>query len=430
MFQSRDMQRGFRGCEDKMKVVQINTFPTKATGHIMMNIHKILTDSGYDSYVCWGRGRDSSNDHEIVISDRVGVKYHGIYTRIFDKTGFASKRATWKLLNRLNEIEPDIIHLHNIHGYYLNIEMLFNYIRQHKIKTIWTLHDCWALTGHCAWFDVCGCDKWKTGCNNCKQSNTYPTSKVLDNSKWNWEKKKALFSDLDITIVTPSKWLAGLVKESYLKNYPVIVINNGIDLGIFKPTLSTGVREKYGLDNRPIILGVASEWTPRKGLNDIIRLSEMLKNIQFVVVGLTEKQFQKIPKTVKGIKRTESQSELVELYSMAEIFFNPTYEDNFPTTNIEALACGTPVITYDTGGSPEILDDIKDKMIGKVIKKRDAKSVDMEKVKKIVNDTIDEIQKYGKNVITENCKVVAQNYDKDKKMIEYLSVYEDGRIIL
>lgn len=413
-----------------MKVVQINTFPTKATGHIMMNIHKILTDNGYDSYVCWGRGRDSSNDHEIVISDSVGVKFHGIYTRIFDKTGFASKRATRELLNRLDEIEPDIIHLHNIHGYYLNIEMLFNYIRQHKIKTIWTLHDCWALTGHCAWFDVCGCDKWKTGCNNCKQLNTYPASKVFDNSQWNWKKKRELFSNLDITLVTPSKWLAGLVKESYLKDYPVKVINNGIDLNIFKPTASTDIRKKYDLDNRPIVLGVASEWTPRKGLNDIIRLSEMLENIQFVVIGLTEQQLQKIPKTIKGIKRTESQEELAALYSLAEIFFNPTYEDNFPTTNMEALACGTPIITYDTGGSPEVLEDIKENMVGRVIKKRDAKSVDIKKVKEIIDDTINMLQKYEKSIISEKCKEVAKRYDKDKKMLEYLSIYEDGRSVL
>ena len=166
-----------------MKIVQINTFPYKSTGHIMMNIHKILAEQGYDSYVCWGRGRPANNNHEIVISDNIGVKFHGIYTRLLDKTGFASCRATKKLLRRLDEIKPDIIHLHNIHGYYLNIELLFNYIREHNISVVWTLHNCWPLTGHCAGFDMCGCKKWKTGCFNCEQRGTYPASKVLDNSK-------------------------------------------------------------------------------------------------------------------------------------------------------------------------------------------------------------------------------------------------------
>ena len=336
-----------------MKIVQINTFSYKATGHIMMDIHQLLMKQGYDSYVCWGRGRPANNSHEIVISDNIGVKFHGIYTRLLDKTGFASFRATKKLLRRLDEIKPDIIHLHNIHGYYLNIELLFNYIREHNINVVWTLHDCWPMTGHCAWFDMCGCEKWKTGCFNCEQLDTYPVSKGLDNSKWNWNKKKALFTHLNLTIVTPSQWLKDIVQKSYLKDYRCEVINNGIDLNVFKPAGNSDtekIRKKYNLDDRKIVLGVASEWTPRKGLLDFLKLSEMMQDVQFVVVGLTEKQLKEMPQNIKGIKRTENQKELSALYTIADIFFNPTYEDNFPTTNLEALACGTPVITYDTGG--------------------------------------------------------------------------------
>lgn len=368
-----------------MKIVQINTFPYKATGSIMMNIHNKLLEMGEESYVVWGRGREAENEHEITILDNIGVKFHGIYTRLTDKTGFASKRATKYLLRTLDEIQPDIIHLHNIHGYYVNIEMLFQYIRKNNIKVVWTLHDCWAFTGHCAYFDMVGCEKWKTGCYDCEQKKTYPVSLLKDNSKWNWEKKRKLFTELDVTIVTPSKWLAGLVKTSFLKDYPVYIIHNGINFNIFKPNLSYELKEKYGIDERKMVLGVASEWTPRKGLNDFISLSQIMPNIQFVIVGLTDNQLKQIPDTVIGIKRTENQSELAGLYALADLFLNPTYEDNYPTTNLEALVCGTPVVTYDTGGSPEAIINEK---AGSVFVKMTRDKVDINALKKEIEERL------------------------------------------
>lgn len=407
-----------------MKIVQINTFPYKATGHIMMDIHKILTEQGYDSYVCWGRGRTANNNHEIVIADNIGVKFHGIYTRLLDKTGFASRRATKKLLRRLDEIKPDIIHLHNIHGYYLNIELLFNYIREHNINVVWTLHDCWPMTGHCAWFDMCGCEKWKTGCFNCEQLGTYPASKGFDNSEWNWNKKKTLFTGLNLTIVTPSQWLKDIVMNSYLKNYRCEVINNGIDLDIFKPVGNSEIektREKYDLDARKIVLGVASEWTPRKGLLDFIKLSEMLQDVQFVVVGLTERQIKEMTPNIKGIKRTENQRELAALYTIADVFFNPTYEDNFPTTNLEALACGTPVITYDTGGSPEEIRNIRTSRgmtVGEIIRKKNCRKTDL-------NEVVNRLTKW---LETDNKKLqpfeYSGNLDSKQCFDNYLALYE------
>lgn len=407
-----------------MKIVQINTFPYKATGHIMMDIHEILTEQGYDSYVCWGRGRQANNDHEIVIADNIGVKFHGIYTRLLDKTGFASRRATKKLLRRLDEIKPDIIHLHNIHGYYLNIELLFNYIREHDINVVWTLHDCWSMTGHCAWFDMCGCEKWKTGCFNCEQLGTYPASKGFDNSKWNWNKKKALFTGLNLTIVTPSQWLRDIVMKSYLKDYRCEVINNGIDLNIFKLAENSEIKKvqkKYDLDDRKIVLGVASEWTPRKGLLDFIKLSEMMQDIQFVVVGLTERQIKEMPQNIKGIKRTENQRELVALYAIADVFFNPTYEDNFPTTNLEALACGTPVITYDTGGSPEEIRNIEKNngvIVGEIIRKKSCRETDL-------NEVANRLTKWME---TDSKKLqpseYSSNLDSKQCFDNYLALYE------
>lgn len=340
-----------------MKIVQINTFSYKAAGNIMMNLHKAMLKQGIDSYVAWGRGRKAENDHEYYMDDDFGVKVHGIYTRITDKHGFASKSATIKLLNWIDNIHPDIIHLHCIHGYYINMELLFNYIKKDNIKVVWTQHDCWAFTGHCAYFDVVGCDKWKTGCHNCEQSNTYPASKVLDNSKYNWQRKKELFSGLDMTIVAPCNWLADLMRKSFLGNYPIEVIYNGIDTTVFKPTESD-FKKKYGIENKKIILGVAGEWTERKGLKDFVALDQLIDHYkyQIILVGVNRNQQRSLPNTIILIGRTENVQELVEIYSSAYVYFNPTYEDNFPTTNLEALACGVPAITYNTGGSPEAVN--------------------------------------------------------------------------
>lgn len=408
-----------------MKVVQINTFPYKATGAIMMGIHEMLLNKGYDSYVVWGRGRDAKNEHEIVMKDGIETKLHGVYTRLTDRTGFASWRATKKLLDKLDEIEPDIIHLHNLHGYYLNIEMLFRYIKKKKIKVVWTLHDCWAFTGHCAFFNMIGCGKWKTGCNHCKQKKTYPASLLCDASEWNWEKKRELFQGLDAVIVTPSKWLSDIVLQSFLKEYPIRTIHNGIDLNRYYPRKRTEIRRKLNLDERPIILGVASEWTERKGLKDIIELSKRILDMQFIVVGLSEKQLRNMPQTVRGMKRTESFDELCELYTEATVFFNPTYEDNFPTTNIEALACGTPIITYDTGGSPESISgykEYKEKGLGVIIPKQDCRTVNYSVVEQSIREMVDTVMEKSETV-ADNCRAAAMDYERSKRLSEYIEVY-------
>lgn len=338
-----------------MKIVQINSFSSGSTGKIMFNIHSALLNNGYDSYVVWGRGRNSENSHEIYLNDKIGVYIHALLSRITGKVGFYSKKSTKKLLQAFDTIKPDIIHLHNIHGYYINIEMLFNYIKKNGIRVVWTLHDCWSFTGHCSHFESIGCKKWVSKCYKCPQLNSYPKS-IFDNTKWCYKKKKELFTGVKyLTIVTPSKWLLDLVKKSYLKNYQTTLINNSINLNVFKPTKSD-FREKYNLNNKKILLGVANVWNDKKGLNDFIKLANTLDdNYKIVLIGLKEKQLKKLPKNIIGIKKTENQSELAGLYTCADAFLNLTYEDNYPSVNLEALACGTPVITYNTGGSPECL---------------------------------------------------------------------------
>lgn len=362
-----------------MKVLQINTFSYKAAGNIMMNIHRELLEHGIDSYVAWGRGRKSENNHEYNMNDDLGVRFHGIYTRITDKHGFGSVSSTKKLLKWIDSINPDIIHLHCIHGYYINIELLFRYIRVKNKRVVWTQHDCWSFTGHCAYFDAIECDKWKNGCYNCEQLNTYPASKICDASKWNWAKKKELFTGLNITLVTPCNWLANLINESFLCDYSIEIIYNGVDTDIFKPTISD-FKIKYNIENKRIILGVAGEWTKRKGLQDFVKLNEFIDKEKYVivVVGVTKKQIHNLPTDMISITRTESLKELAEIYSSSFVYFNPTYEDNFPTTNLEALACGVPVVTYDTGGSPEALENKSC-----VLKKGDFRAIE-----KIINEGV------------------------------------------
>lgn len=407
-----------------MRIVQINTFSYKATGNIMFGIHKLLQDAGHESYVVWGRGRASRDEHEIVMDDDLGVKLHGLYTRLTDRTGFASKRSTRKLLAKLDEIQPDIVHLHNIHGYYLNIELLFSYLRTHKTKVVWTMHDCWPITGHCAYFDMVGCEKWKSGCNHCEQTDTYPVSLFIDASAQNWMKKKELFLSQNITIVTPCTWLAKLFSFSFMRDYPMKVIYNGIDLETFKPSYKEEIRKKYSPEGKPIILGVASEWTDRKGLKDFVVLAEKARDLQFVVVGLTEEQVKKMPLEVRAIQRTNNIDELVELYSSADVFFNPTYEDNFPTTNLEALACGTPVLTYNTGGSPEsiLLAQANGfEGIGYVVKKETPKSVDYQLVDASLRDIILQAQRMD---CSNKCRNAALLFDRNLRLKEYVDLYD------
>lgn len=336
-----------------MKVFQINTFGNKSTGKIAVDIYKTLKANGHDGVIAYARNQIEEGVPHIVIGNKFDVYAHGIMTRLTDKTGFYSKRATLRLIDKIKEYDPDVIHLHNLHGYYINIEILFKYLKICGKKIIWTLHDCWAITGHCCYVDCYGCGRWKSGCYDCPKINTYPKS-LKDGSRWNYMRKKELFCGVpDMTVVSVSNWLDGIVSQSYLNKYRHVVIHNGIDLDRFKPTKSD-FRRRNGLEDKYIILGVASEWSARKGFEDFLRLADMLdENYRIVLVGLNDKQIKRLKPNMLGIRRTNSVRELAEIYSAADVFFNATYEDNYPTVNLESIACGTSVVTYNTGGSPE-----------------------------------------------------------------------------
>lgn len=343
-------------------VAHINTVPNGSTGGIMMKEHRELLAAGEDSHVFWGRGRAGEGDRELRFATDAEVRLDALQTRLDGKAGFHSKAATKRLLGRLDEIKPDVVHLHNLHGYYVNIEMLFEWLAAHNCKVEWTLHDCWAFTGHCAYFTYAECAQWKDRCaysEPCPQLSTYPKTYSKASCAWNFEQKRRLFNLVPagrMRLITPSQWLANLVGESFLAKYPVEVRRNTVDTSVFKPTPSD-FRERHGIGDRFMVLGVASPWTERKGLADFVRLAGELDSERYavVLVGLSEKQTKGMPVGIVGLTRTDSREELAGIYSTADVFFNPTVEDNYPTVNLEAEACGTPVVTYDTGGCRETI---------------------------------------------------------------------------
>lgn len=398
-----------------MKLLQINTtVNTTSTGRIAEEIGQTVMDAGHKSVIAYRKeGPADSRSKLIKIGNDLDMYLHGIKTRLFDLHGFGSKRATRGLVNEIEKEDPDVIGLHNLHGYYLNIEILFNYLKKVQKPVVWTFHDCWPFTGHCAYFDSVDCTKWKTGCHDCPLKTKYPASYLVDNSEWNFAKKRELFNGLEnLTIVTPSRWLSELVKKSFLQNYPVEVIHNGIDTTVFSPS-SENLPAELILRNKKIVLGVASVWDQRKGLQDFIKLNSVLgSDYQIVLAGLNETQRKDLPDGITAIPRTENVQQLAALYSAAEVFVNPTWIDNFPTTNIEALACGTPVITYKTGGSPEAIDS----ETGLVVEQGDIQGL---------NKAILKVSKNGKELYRSKCRMRAENYfNKDERFRDYLKLYE------
>lgn len=339
-----------------MKVVQINSVSGYgSTGKICVGISKVLNNHGIENYILYSEGK--SDYPQSIKCSEFFPKFQALKSRIKGNYGFNSNKTTKRLILELERIKPDIVHLHNLHSHNCNLEVLMDYLRNKDIKVIWTFHDCWAFTAYCPYFVMAKCDQWKTGCNKCVQYKSF--SWIKDRSEWLYNKKRNAFSDMNLTIVTPSQWLADLIKQSFLQNYSVKVINNGIDLSVFKP-IESDFRIKNGIsEDQFLILGVAIQWGQRKGVDVFIRLAERLDNKKFriVLVGTDNIVDKQLPENVISLHRTSNQQELAEIYTAADLFVNPTREDNFPTVNLEANACGTPVLTFRTGGSPECINE-------------------------------------------------------------------------
>lgn len=342
-------------------LLQINVACNKgSTGRIAEQIALVAESEGWECYIAHStRYVNASKVKAIPIGGNFSNHIHFIGSRIFDCEGLMSRRPTKKFIRQIKEIKPDIVHLHNIHGHYLYYPLLFKYLASEKIPVVWTMHDCWPFTGHCAYFDMAGCEKWKNGCFNCPNKRCYPRSNFMDGSKRNYAIKRRLFSSLDnLTLVPVSEWLGSCVRQSFLSIADVQVIHNGIDIEMFKP-VENRLRNQYGLEGKTILLAVTNGFGVRKGLDDYIRLGSLLEDkYRLLMIGEIPKDRQEmLPKTILSFDKTNNQQELVAFYSMADVFLNLTLEDNYPTTNLEAIACGTPVITFRTGGSPEAVDN-------------------------------------------------------------------------
>ena len=345
----------------KKKLIQINTVCNGSTGNIMREIQKKAQSQGYETISFYGRRKGYADLPCERFGSSVGFWAHVIWNTVTDKQGTFSYFITKKMIKRLREESPDIIHLHNLHGYYLNVPLLFKYLREEfKGKIVWTFHDCWPITGHCPYFVLAKCDKWKTKCGKCPNKGNYPISWFMDSSKSNYELKKKLFSGFEnMTIVCPSKWMQDIVKQSFLKDIKSVVVSNGIDLDVFYPRKTETALKKYNIpEDKKVILGVASIWEERKGLGVFINLAKELdENYVIVLVGLNKVQKKMMLPNMIGIERTENRDELAEIYSRADVFLNPSEEESFSLVTIEAMACGTPVVALDSSAVKELVND-------------------------------------------------------------------------
>lgn len=395
-------------------VLQINILnESGSTGRIMQGISNVIQENNMQSYTAFGYGT-SKKSNSIRIGNKAIYYIHNICSRVFGNQGKYSYYATKLFLEKVDAFKPDIIHLHNIHGNYINYSLLFKYIKKNNIAVVWTLHDCWPFTGRCAYYQINHCEQWKNGCIRCKNTKDYPSSILRKNMEKQFRDKKKAFTQVpNLYLVTPSEWLKKEVEQSFLGQYPIKVINNGIDTSIFH-FAPKNFKERNKLEKKFVILGVAHEWSKRKGLEDFVKLQKLLQEDEkIVLVGLSEEQIKMLPEEILGISRTESVEELVEIYSDSDVFVNFTYEDNFPTVNLEAMSCRLPVFTYNTGGSPEM-----------------TLSEDYVVECGNVNKMYEKVGQYkrlrNKNFVKKQCEEKIQsNYQDSTQFKKYLNIYNE-----
>lgn len=343
-----------------MKVLFINSvYGRGSTGRIVKDLGEALEKQGHSYMVAYGRGEKLADPHCYFIGSKASVYFHAAMSRLTDRAGFYSKAATKKLVRFIGEYAPDVIHLHNLHGYYLNIEILFDYLKtQYKGKVVWTLHDCWAFTGHCSYYSHAGCHKWKTGCHRCPQKAAYPASILADNAKDNYSRKKQTFCGVpNMTIVTVSQWLKKETEQSILRDYPIKHVYNGVNLEAFCP-VQNEIKQELGISKKKLVLLVSDGWDARKGYETALAVAAVApSDWHFVMVGLTLAQIRNLPSNITGLERIWNRQKLIEYYSAADVFFNPSLEETFGLVTAEAMACGTPAVVMNSTACPELIAD-------------------------------------------------------------------------
>lgn len=391
-----------------------------STGRIMQEIGELAMQNGWQSYIAYSRGRDGikpCSSKLVPVGGKWSVAWHGVETRLFDRHGLASSQATRQFIRQIEQIQPDVIHIHNIHGYFLNYRILFDYLSKCNIPVVWTVHDCWLYTGHCYYYSYVNCNRWQDGCAQCPQRREFPASLWVDRSRKNYLDKKEAFTSMPqdrLVIVPVSDWIRSEMQKSFFCGYNFRVIHNGINTEVFRVYDAQEVREKYGLGDRHVLLGVASIWSREKGLDDFIQMAALLKKEELIVlVGIKPEERKRLPENIIGIARTENIQQLAGLYSMADAFINPTWQDNYPTVNMEAIACGTPVVTYRTGGSVEAVTD----ETGFVVEQGNYKGL---------LEAARTIRQRGKSYYQGRCREYAlKHFKKEDRYSDYIHLYDE-----
>lgn len=397
-----------------MKVLMINSVcGIRSTGRICTDIAELLEKQGHDCKIAYGRENvpEKYQKYSVKVGKRINIYVHALKARLFDSAGFSSKRATQKLIKRIIKYDPDIIHLHNLHGYYIHVGLLFDFLKKYNKPIFWSFYDCWSFTGHCSHFDFNQCAQWKMGCEVCAYKYEYPKS-LFSRAKYNYKKKKQLFSHLPkLQLIVPSHWMKSMVRQSYMRDYSIQVLPNGIDLNVFGAIDTT-----FRLDNRVtdkfVILGVSSFWNKMKGLEFFNRLANDLdkKKFQIVLVGKAEDG--SLSDKILHIPATNNIKELCALYTAADVFVNPTLQETQGLTTVEAFACGTPAIVFNSGGAAECVDET----CGLVVDRGDYQSL----LNGIIRMQLGEVS-FDK----QECIRVAKKYDAQKLYQNFIKLYED-----
>lgn len=394
-----------------MKIFEINSCRGGSTGGIMEGIAALARKNGIEAVTASPRSRDTlgmkNTEGHYFFGPWLSVAASSRIAYITGYDGKAARMATHSLIRKIENVSPDIIHLHNLHNSVINLPIFFGWLKKARIKTVWTLHDCWAFTGHCPYFCMADCRKWEKGCGDCPQYGEYPAAS-RDRSAELFEMKKRLYGDgLDITFVCPSRWLAGELEKSFLCAYPSRVIYNGIDLSVFRAE-----GEARREEGRYTVLGVASPWSRRKGIDIFARLPELLgEKYRVVAVGTDEYTEKELPESIIKIRRTESREALAAIYRGADVFANPTRDEVLGLVNAEANACGIPVVTFDSGGSPECIDEKSGIAVA-----RDDISAFAAAIKNACENKI-----FKKS----DCVGNARRFDGDARFAEYIELYGD-----
>lgn len=404
-----------------MKLLQINTtLNWGSTGKIAEHIGLLVMDEAGESYIAHNRNyTNPSRSQSIAMGGETFARAACSFYNKFDRHGLASHRATRKLIRKIKQIKPDIIHLHNIHGRYVNYKILFRYLRSVDTPVVWTLHDCWTFTGHCAHYAPVGCEKWKSLCHHCPQLGAYPAAKYADNSKGNFLLKKRLFTSIAdrLTLVPVSEWLGEQAQESFFgtSGCHIKVINNGIDTATFTPTPCDDLNENYDINGRKVLLGVAMPWSKQKGFNDFIALRGMLPMEEYaiVLVGVSPEQKQSLPEGIIGIESTHNAEELAKWYSRADALLALSKAETFGLTVVEALSCGTPAIVYNTTALPKLTTP------------ETGVAVELGNLEQL-KCAVEEVTSRGKEFYGEACrKRAVEMFDQKSCYDKYISLYHD-----